>query len=705
MNIVIANQPYEITYTEDPTEISKALANAGASVKWITYDTETTGLHVKKDRPFLGAICWDGVVYVFPTTAQILMHLEDWTSMVEYIFAHNTVFDMCMSANIIGDKAIMRVKNWADTMCLARLTFEAVSTRDGGDSLKLKAIGKKYIDPSSDRYEKAVKGWLKAKEVQDRKLLIAMLRSVGGTMKQLEAGLSLKEQIPMEMLEIYNEWQAEYPKPTYQDVPMEIMLPYVAVDVILTNLLVHKAMPVVTNKKQLDVMKEEFDLIPIIFDMTRTGIKVDREYLMESLERLENYIADEYQALYKLNGGIELSVNKRGWIIDYYTDEMGEKPKSVDKKFLANQKAEGDLVAEYITRLRTLEKWKSTYIERILEGSEYDGRFYASLDQFNPISGRFSGNMHQQPKKSIKHHATGEDLFHPRRAFVTDQDSAMFLIDFSQVELRTQAHYTLPFGGDLNLCRAYMPFKCIHFETHEKFDHTTEAGLGRWNERLSFDDASAWMVPETGEPWKPTDVHSASTRKALNLMGIDPDSLDHKEFQTWRGLGKGVNFAKNYGVGIKGAAEQFGLTLDVAKALCEGYNAAFPVVIDYQNAIVKALTKKGFVVGIYGRRYYLNEPRRFYRAANYIIQGSCAHDLKRKMFKIYNLLQDYRSKMLLCIHDEIIFIIHKDEYHLVPIIKEIMEYTPSLHVPIVAEVDYTTTNWADKEPYQLASVT
>jgi DNA polymerase-1 len=188
-------------------------------------------------------------------------------------------------------------------------------------------------------------------------------------------------------------------------------------------------------------------------------------------------------------------------------------------------------------------------------------------------------------------------------------------------------------------------------------------------------------------------------------MGIDTNELTEAEFQTWRGLGKGVNFAKNYGVGVKGASEQFGLSLDVAKALCEGYNIAFPTVITYQNNVSKAMGRKGFVSGIYGRRYYLTDSWRFYKAANYLIQGSCAHDLKLKMVKLDKLLEPYKSCMITCIHDEIIYRIHHSEEWLIPQIKAIMEYTPKIQVPIVSEVDYTETNWANKHKYELKEST
>lgn len=710
VTIVVGGETYTVYYTENPQDIlDQARKDKPA---YVTYDTETDGLHLKKAKPFVGVICWDGVAYVFPTNAKMLWVLGMVSPLVDRIYAHNTLFDMNMTANITGDSYISNIKNWGDSMGVCRFTYEALSPRDGGDKLKLKTLMDKYIDPDSSRFEKALKEWMRQKIALDRKVLIAMLKPEGWGVTRFEDAMNHgKEPIPKEIMDIFYEWRNAYPEPTYMDVPMDIMLPYVAVDGIGCNILIRKGLPVVQAKQQMDILNEEFDLMSEMFDMSRLGIKVDRDYLNESRERLTLYMEYLERKKFQYSNGKTFSVGQHKQIKDHYEEVNGERPKSSDKKFMTSQKAKGDKLASVISKLRTLEKWRSTYIDRILEGSDYDGRFYATLDQFNPISGRFSGNLQQQPKHPLKFEKLDdeggepfehdEELFHSRKGFLADSEEGfdIFLMDFSQVELRFQAHYTLPFGGDLNLCRAYMPFKCIHVDTNEEYDYTTEEGKARWNE-IHSDGYSVWMIPETGKSWKPTDVHSASTQKALGLMGIDYKALSEKAFQEWRGTGKGVNFAKNYGVGIKGASEQFGLTLDVAKALCEGYNEAFPTVIIYQNNVVKALKLKGFVSGVYGRRYYLKDERRFYRAANYLIQGSCAHDLKKKMKKIALFLQGKKSAMLTCIHDEIVFRIHHSEHYLIPVLKGLMEYTPQIKIPIVSEIDWTSTNWAAKHKYE-----
>jgi DNA polymerase-1 len=665
MRLTIGNEDYEITYTPSRKPIDDALERD--KPLYITFDTETDGLHIKKARPFLAAVAWDGKVFVFPAQKNMLAGLAEWSKKVGRVFAHNTTYDMHMVANIMGDDFPTMITNWGDTMGLCRLIFEAVSMSDGGDSLALKKIASKYIDVNADRYEKDVKSWLKTKEAQDKKILIAMLKSAGWSLLRLQRALDGAEDVPCSVMEIYNEFNKEYPKPTYRSVPLPTMIPYLATDVILTNILVRKAMPVVINREQTLVAKREFSLIPVIYEMERAGLEVDREYLKESHYRMAHYIEDLKMRSYEL-AGKEFAVGQHAVIKDIYTDKLGERPQTTDKKFLSKQAAQGDELAQIIKKLRRLEKWQATYIEKILNDSEYDGRFYTQLNQYNPVTGRFSGDAQQFPKDAIVDDE-GNEIFNPRRAF----KGRVYYLDYSQVELRVQAHYTMYFGGDLNLCRAYMPFKC-------------------------YEKDGKWYREEDHTEWTPTDVHSATTIKALDAMGIDYTTLSEKDFKRWRNIGKMFNFMRNYGGGDKKAADVLDIEIEQAKALNQGYTSAFPVVIEYQRAVERTFYEKGYAQNLYGRRYYLSDSWRYYKAANYIIQGSCADMLKDKMIRIYEYIKqnELKTRMILCVHDELQFEVPPGEDWILPHIKAIMEDTPNIQVPIVCEVEFTETYWSDK---------
>ena len=664
MQITIANETYEVMYTMSRKPIEEALERD--KPQYITFDTETDGLHIKKSRPFLCAVAWDGKVFVFPPT--ILSALVDWSKKVSRVYAHNTTYDMHMMANVCGDDAPLQITNWGDTMGLCRLTFEAISAGDGGDSLGLKHVGKKYIDATSDRYEKDVKAWLKAKESQDKKILMAMLKSVGWSLARLQRALDGAEDVPCHVMEMYNDFQREYPKPTYRDIPLTVMIPYLAVDVILTNILVRKATPVILYKEQQSVAQREFRLIPVVYKMERVGLEVDRSYLQEAHYNMSQYIEDLRIKSHEL-AGREFAVGQHALIKDIYTDITGERPETTDKKFLTKQASNGDELAKIIKTLRRLEKWQATYIEKIMNDSEYDGRFYTQMNAYNPVTGRFSGDAQQFPKDAIVDEL-GNEMFNPRRAF----KGRVYYLDYSQVELRVQAHYTMYFGGDLNLCRAYMPFKC-------------------------YNKDGVWYTEESHLEWEATDVHSATTIKALEAMGIDYRELDPKEFKRWRHIGKMFNFMRNYGGGDKKASEVLDIELEQAKALNKGYTDAFPLVIEYQRAVERAFYDKGYAQNMYGRRYYLSDSWRFYKAANYVIQGSCADMLKTKMIEIdnYLVLGKFKSKLILCVHDELQFEVPPEEDWIIPKIRAIMEDTPDVKIPIVCDVEFTETYWSDKK--------
>jgi len=216
---------------------------------------------------------------------------------------------------------------------------------------------------------------------------------------------------------------------------------------------------------------------------------------------------------------------------------------------------------------------------------------------------------------------------------------------------------------------------------------------------LRWKDGTSMWKDENGKPWTPTDVHAATAIKALDAMGVDRSTLDEKQFKKWRNIGKSFNFMRNYGGGDAKAAEVLEIELEQAKAMNRGYTEAFPLVVQYQKWVESVMDKQGYIENLYGRRYYLNNPNRFYKCANYLIQGSSADMLKKRMIEIDNYIKwnNLKMRMVMCIHDELIFDVPESEIHHIEEIKRQMQIEPMVHVPIVAEVERTKTTWADKE--------
>lgn len=165
---------------------------------------------------------------------------------------------------------------------------------------------------------------------------------------------------------------------------------------------------------------------------------------------------------------------------------------------------------------------------------------------------------------------------------------------------------------------------------------------------------------------------------------------------------------KNYGSGIGGIVKALkgqDVSEEIIGALNTGYYRAFPKVIEYQQRVIAQVVKKGYVVNQYGRRYYITNPNNGYKFCNYLVQGSCADMLKGKIIEIHNLLSPYKTRFQMNIHDEMSFQVWRGEEFLVPKIKEIMESCDWANVPIVAEVEKTTTSWADKESVDVNGIT
>jgi DNA polymerase I len=719
MNITIAGESYFVRYTEDPEIITDMMQEQ--KPKFFTYDTETTGLHLKKDKPFLAGVCFNTRVFIFPATYEMMSSIVKWSKMVKRVYAHNCTYDMHMLANICGDNVPNLIKNWGDTMGLARLSFEAVSARDGGDTLGLKDIGKKYIDKDSNRFEQAVKKWLKDKKAANKKVFTAMLKGAGWLRKDYDALVKANEPKPQEILDLEKLWAENYPEPNYSDVPTEIMIPYLAVDVILTKCLVMKALPVIVQRKQVEVMNRENKLLNVVYKMEREGIEVDMPYLKEASEKLGEYVESLYNQLWKITGD-RFTVGQHNRVKAHYQKTYGMLPEKSDKKFLKQMiKEHDDPAAPLISRLRRFEKWKETYVERIIEVASYDGRFYTSLNQFNPVSGRFSGDAQQFPKDPI-YTQEGYDfekanpdkrvpsdliLYHPRRAF----KGHIYYLDYSQIELRVQGHYTLYFGGDTNLCRAYMPYQCTHYKTGEIFQFEALDDRSRWGEmregapsdlhweELLAEGWSAWVNPDTEKPWVPTDVHSSTTSKALIVMGQDPETMDKDLFKWWRSKGKQFNFMRNYGGGDFMAAETLDIELEQAQAMNRGYTEAFPVVVTYQQNVIQKMRELGYVENCHGRRYYVSNWNKHYKCGNYLIQGDAADFLKEKMLEIDEFIEEnnLETRMILCVHDELQFRGVAGEEWAIMRIQEIMQDASIFMLPIVADIEVTKTYWSEKK--------
>lgn len=566
------------------------------------------------------------------------------------------------------------------------------------------------------------------------------------------------EEMPEELREFYQDWLDEYYpdhypgeklEPTYLDIyneDPEAMIRYAGDDVITELEFYRKAVPVIQQREQQKVIRRENALILPLYRMERVGIKTDQEYLKKSRIALKETIKKKRHRMWEICGQ-ECTVGQDALIKSIFKQKWGIETEKCDKKALQSisnkhKGTEADELSTIIRSLRRLEKWYSTYCVRLLNITSYDGRYYTQIAQCSAVSGRVGSDGQQFPKERIltnegeeyeKEHGDftapeSEEIFFPRRAFIpTDRGkeegyTAIYYLDYSQIELRNQADYTIKVsGGDLNMCRAYMPFKCVHYKTGKVYNFKEPEERKEWNLKQEDGKTSAWLMPDKNyEPWTPTDNHSETTHNALIELeykcvtkyeeydssgavkeGIEVfgKHLDKKGFKMARYKGKTFNFAKNYGGGLRAAMEEQGLPKPAAMALIKGYETAFPHVLIYQQKVSHKHALAGYVQNQYGRRYYIDDNSNAYKLANYLIQGTCADMLKEGIIKIDRLLQKHKSRFIMNIHDELQFEIWKGEEFLIPQILQIMQDHDWHYVPIVSDVEIARNTWADKEDW------
>lgn len=690
---------YDINLIESKEDCEAALKAAPAVITIFGFDTETNSkidmtqkdadtINIKHDLPFLLQFGYDHSIYVidfrdFNDADAIFNCFDDLVKRSKLAIAQNIKFDINMLWNI---GYVWHTSNACDQMAISRLALEAKSEREGGMPIALKPLarrllGKEYAE-AGHQIDEALKAiWdTKLKDLArklkpygiSRRVIVETLKDVTSTL----------EEFPEDVQNIWAAWSLTS-RITYEDVPKDLIHKYGAVDVILILELARKLLPVVIERKQLVTLKREQRLIMPLVRMERTGYTVDKKYLIKCKQALIfeiNTIKAENEKLC----GESISPNQHQAIKEMLLRKFGYDLKSTDKNqisiCIATDTTMPDVVKEYLNNviyLRTLYKWMATYVNSMLNklNATKDTKVYTQYNPNGAISGRFTSNFQQFPKNPIMSHLGNFELFHPRKMFVTDPEyPEMAFIDYSQVELRLQAEYTYyatKGAGDVNMLRAYLPFKC-HL-LNGKYVHDDDL-----------------------EDWQGVDLHTQSTKEAF------PDLDVHSaEFKKMRSIGKRVNFALIYGSSLKKIQEILAdCDPNIVAKLYNGFKSKFKDVKTYSNWVSHNWVKNnGYVTNLLGRRYYLDDTKGIYKLNNYLIQGSAADIIKLVIIRVDEFLRSHKYKTRLqgCIHDELCICVAEGEHDVIYMIKKIMETTAKTFVPLVAEISISNTNWAEKK--------
>ena len=388
----------------------------------------------------------------------------------------------------------------------------------------------------------------------------------------------------------------------------------------------------------------EFPLVPVLEDMENEGIKIDTAALNQFSKDLQILLDNYTSGIYKVAGS-EFNINSPKQLQEILFTKLnlatGRKTKtgfSTDARALENLRGEHEIV-DMILNYRQAAKLKSTYADALPNIiNKKTGRVHTSFNQTVASTGRLSSvdpNLQNIPIRT----EMGKEI---RKAFVPrDKNYKILSADYSQIELRIMASIC----GDEALIKAFSEGEDIHRST-------------------------AALVFNVN----PEDVTPDMRRKA-----------------------KEVNFGILYGIGPFGLKTRLGVTQTHAKEIIDTYFKTFKRVREFMDSSVRFAQENGYAETLSGRRRYLkniNSSNRVVRqfeervAINMPIQGTAADMIKLAMINIYNELtkRKTKTKMILQVHDELLFDAHKDEIDkLLPVIKRLMENALPLKVPVVAE--------------------
>lgn len=401
----------------------------------------------------------------------------------------------------------------------------------------------------------------------------------------------------------------------------------------------------------------ENPLVPVLTDMEFEGVRIDTTFLNDYSKVLEKEAQEHEEKVYEI-AGVKFNLGSPKQLGEVLFDKLQLDPGA--KKTKTGQYATGEEVlskmakkhpiADHILAYREYTKLRSTYVDSLPQLiNSKTGRVHTNYAQAIAVTGRLSSNNPNLQNIPIRTER-GREI---RKAFIPRDDNHVLLsADYSQIELRIVA----AISGDPIMCEAFLENKDVHIATAAK----------------------VFKVPE------------AEVTKEMRYKS------------------KSVNFGIIYGQSSFGLAENINISRSEAKEIIDAYKKEFSGITRYMDEMINFAREHGYVQTLLGRKRWLRDINssnftvRGYAERNAInspIQGTAADMIKLAMVKIHKAFkeQGFRSKMILQVHDELVFDVVKEEVEKVkPVILDCMQSAMTLpnDIPIIAEVG-VGENWLE----------
>lgn len=406
------------------------------------------------------------------------------------------------------------------------------------------------------------------------------------------------------------------------------------------------------EEEQLELFSNiEMKLSSVLASMEIEGVRVDTKVLDEMGENINKKLDELTSEIYNY-AGEEFNIQSPKQLGEILFEKL-EIPYPKKKKTsystareILDKIVDYHPIVEKIIEHRTLNKIYTTYIVGIKNCVKEDGKLHTIYTQTLTRTGRLSSiepNLQNIPIR----YKEGKEI---RKAFIPEENSVFLSSDYSQIELRMFAHMS----GEQNLIDA--------FKHH-------------------------------------LDIH---TKTAMDIYHVSKDEVT----KNMRRDAKAVNFGIIYGISSFGLAEDLGVDIKTAKKFLDNYLETFPGIKNYMDKVIKDAYETGYVKTIMNRKRKIDELYNTNHmikvqgermALNTPVQGSSADILKKAMIDIYNEFDrlNLKSKMILQVHDELIFNVKNDELEKVKeIVINFMENAYKLNVPLEVDVEIGK-NWYD----------
>ena len=441
-----------------------------------------------------------------------------------------------------------------------------------------------------------------------------------------------------------------------RNVDLEKIKEYAVEDTDITFQLKQKLAPQLKECMAEDLLfKLEQPLIPVLADMEFEGVRINKKFLEDYSLELQTEITALEKRILEL-AGVDFNISSPKQLGEVLFDHLKLDPKAKKTKTGQYQTGEDVLqtlseheIVRCILEVRQLQKLKSTYVDALPELiNQTSGRLHTSFNQAVAATGRLSSNnpnLQNIPIRTDK----GREV---RKAFIArDENHVLLSADYSQIELRIIASIA--------------------------------------NEEAMIDAFKQGI-----------DIHTAT---AARVYGIAVNEVTPEQ----RRNAKAVNFGIIYGQSAFGLSQSLGIPRKEAAAIIDEYWKQYPSIKSYMSTTINLAKENGYVQTIMGRRRYLRDinsanftVRGFAErnAINAPIQGSAADMIKVAMINIHKRMKQIgtlKSKMILQVHDELLFDVHKSEIEVIKqLVKEEMEKAMPLNVPVVAEAGIGD-NWLE----------